>query len=185
MRHRYALLVVFPWRCLGKRRIHHLQRRSGSYPPQLRGGSFRGAIHLARYVQENERYGRARFSGRDGTVDVLIDTTTVDFAHDKLKHMFRVRDAGCVEVPDAEYKGNSWNRKRHPKTISGNLTLHGVTKPVTLNIKFFKCMSIPCSRSRCAAPMPAARSTALTSVSITDNSMGSSRTSFCAFRSKA
>jgi polyisoprenoid-binding protein YceI len=30
-----------------------------------------------------------------------------------------------------------------PKTISGNLTLHGVTKPVTLNIDSFKCIEHP------------------------------------------
>ena len=30
-----------------------------------------------------------------------------------------------------------------PKTISGTLTLHGVTKPVTLTVNSFKCMENP------------------------------------------
>jgi len=80
-----------------------------------------------------------------GTVDVLIDTTTVDFAHDKLNaHVSSPEMLDVSKYPTAEYKGKFVEfANGAPKTISGNLTLHGVTKPVTLNINSFKCIEHP------------------------------------------
>src|ERR1700729_2930621 len=80
-----------------------------------------------------------------GTVDVLIDTATVDFAHDKLNaHVSGPEMLDVSKYPTAEYKGKFVEfANGAPKTISGNLTLHGVTKPVTLNINSFKCIEHP------------------------------------------
>jgi polyisoprenoid-binding protein YceI len=80
-----------------------------------------------------------------GTVDVLIDTATVDFAHDKLNaHVSSPEMLDVSKYPTAEYKGKFVEfANGAPKTISGNLTLHGVTKPVTLNIISFKCIEHP------------------------------------------
>jgi polyisoprenoid-binding protein YceI len=80
-----------------------------------------------------------------GTVDVLIDTATVDFAHDKLNaHVSSPEMLDVSKYPTAEYKGKFVEfANGAPKTISGNLTLHGVTKPVTLNINSFKCIEHP------------------------------------------
>jgi polyisoprenoid-binding protein YceI len=80
-----------------------------------------------------------------GTVDVLIDTATVDFAHDKLNaHVSSPEMLDVSRYPTAEYKGKFVEfANGAPKTISGNLTLHGVTKPVTLNINSFKCIEHP------------------------------------------
>jgi polyisoprenoid-binding protein YceI len=80
-----------------------------------------------------------------GTVDVLIDTATVDFAHDKLNaHVSSPEILDVSKYPTAEYKGKFVEfANGTPKTISGNLTLHGVTKPVTLNIDSFKCIEHP------------------------------------------
>ena len=80
-----------------------------------------------------------------GTVDVLIDTATVDFAHDKLNaHVSSPEILDASKYPTAEYKGKFVEfANGAPKTISGNLTLHGVTKPVTLNIISFKCIEHP------------------------------------------
>jgi polyisoprenoid-binding protein YceI len=80
-----------------------------------------------------------------GTVDVLIDTATVDFAHDKLNaHVSSPEILDVSKYPTAEYKGKFVEFVNGaPKTISGNLTLHGVTKPVTLNIISFKCIEHP------------------------------------------
>ena len=82
---------------------------------------------------------------KTGTVDVLIDTATVDFAHDKLNaHASSPEMLDVAKYPTAEYKGKFVEfANGAPKTISGDLTLHGVTKPVTLTINSFKCIEHP------------------------------------------
>jgi polyisoprenoid-binding protein YceI len=84
-------------------------------------------------------------AARSGTVDVVIDTATVDFAHDKLnEHVSGPEMLDVTKYPTAEYKGKFVEfANGAPKTISGDLTLHGVTKPVTLTIDSFKCMENP------------------------------------------
>jgi polyisoprenoid-binding protein YceI len=82
---------------------------------------------------------------KTGTVDVLIDTATVDFAHDKLnEHVSSPEMLDVARFPTAEYKGNFVEfANGAPKTVAGLLTLHGVTKPVTLTINSFKCIEHP------------------------------------------
>jgi polyisoprenoid-binding protein YceI len=84
-------------------------------------------------------------AAKTGTVDVVIDTATVDFAHDKLNaHASSPEMLDATKYPTAEYKGKFGEfANGAPKTISGNLTLHGVTKPVTLTINSFKCIEHP------------------------------------------
>jgi polyisoprenoid-binding protein YceI len=82
---------------------------------------------------------------KTGAVDVLIDTATVDFAHDKLnEHASSPEMLDVAKYPTAEYKGKFVEfADGAPKTITGNLTLHGITKPVTLTINSFKCIEHP------------------------------------------
>ncbi len=82
---------------------------------------------------------------KSGSVDVLVDTASIDFAHDKLnEHASSPEMLDVVKFPTAEYKGQFVDfANGAPKTISGNLTFHGVTKPVTLNINSFKCIDHP------------------------------------------
>jgi polyisoprenoid-binding protein YceI len=67
------------------------------------------------------------------TVNVTIDTTTVDTgvaprdADLKSDHFFDV-----AQFPTATFVSTSVSKTSDGLTISGNLTLHGVTKPVTL-----------------------------------------------------
>ena len=84
-------------------------------------------------------------AAKTGTVDVVIDTATIDLAHDKLnEHVSSPEMLDVAKYPTAEYKGNFVEfANGAPKTISGNLTLHGVTKPVTLTINSFKCFQNP------------------------------------------
>ncbi len=84
-------------------------------------------------------------AARSGSVDVVIDTATVDFAHDKLnEHVSSPEMLDVAKYPTAEYKGKFVEfANGAPKTISGDLTLHGVTKPVKLSIDSFKCMENP------------------------------------------
>jgi polyisoprenoid-binding protein YceI len=84
-------------------------------------------------------------AAKTGTVDVVIDTATVDFAHDKLnEHVSSPEMLDVAKYPTAEYKGKFVEFvDAAPKTISGDLTLHGVTKPVRLTINSFKCFQNP------------------------------------------
>jgi polyisoprenoid-binding protein YceI len=82
---------------------------------------------------------------RTGTVDVVIDTATIDFAHDKLnEHASSPEMLDVAKFPTAEYKGRFVEFANGvPRTVTGSLTLHGVTKPVTLTINSFKCIDHP------------------------------------------
>ena len=84
-------------------------------------------------------------AAKTGTVDVVIDTATVDLAHDKLNgHVSSPEMLDVAKYPTAEYKGKLVEfANGAPKPISGDLTLHGVTKPVTLTINSFKCFEHP------------------------------------------
>jgi len=80
-----------------------------------------------------------------GSVDVVIDTATVDFAHDKLnEHVSSPEMLDVSKFPTAEYKGRIIEfANGAPRTVAGVLTLHGITKPVTLTINSFKCFEHP------------------------------------------
>jgi polyisoprenoid-binding protein YceI len=89
-------------------------------------------------------------AARSGTVDVVIDTATVDLAHDKLnEHVSSPEMLDVTKYPTAEYKGKFVEfANGAPKTISGDLTLHGVTRPVNLSIDSFKCMENPMTKKQ-------------------------------------
>jgi polyisoprenoid-binding protein YceI len=81
-----------------------------------------------------------------GTVDVTIDMSSVSTGLEKLDNHLR-SDAVLLDVakyPTATYKGKLVKFKDGaPTEVQGDLTLHGVTKPVTLTIRSFKCMQHP------------------------------------------
>jgi polyisoprenoid-binding protein YceI len=82
---------------------------------------------------------------KTGIVDVLIDTATVDFAHDKLnEHVSSAEMLDVAKYPTAEYKGKLIEfANGAPKAVTGVLTLHGISKPLTLTINSFKCIEHP------------------------------------------
>ena len=84
---------------------------------------------------------------KTGTVDIVIDTNSIDFGLEKLETHVKSGDAGMLDTtkfPTATYKGKLVKFKDGaPTEVAGELTLHGVTKPVTLTIRSFKCMPHP------------------------------------------
>ena len=80
-----------------------------------------------------------------GTVDITIDTSSIDFGHEKLNEHAKSPDLFDVaKFPTATYKGTSIKFKGDvPVEVMGELTLHGVTKPVALKIESFKCFTHP------------------------------------------
>ncbi|MCS0583296.1 YceI family protein [Massilia pinisoli] len=83
-------------------------------------------------------------ANKTGTVDINIDATSLDFGHSKLNEHAKGPDMFDVaKYPTANYKGKLVFKGDVPTSVDGELTLHGVTKPVTLHINQFKCMPHP------------------------------------------
>ena len=92
-----------------------------------------------------------------GSVDVSVDMASADFGQDKLNEGAQGTELfETVKYPQAIYKGKLGGFvKGAPTRVVGNLTLHGVTKPLMLKIDSFKCMPDPdprgAKRERCGA----------------------------------
>jgi polyisoprenoid-binding protein YceI len=76
-----------------------------------------------------------------GTVEVTMDMRTIDFGHQGLNDHAQTPDIfDTAKFPTATYTGRLVDfRNGAPTAVDGNLTLHGVTKPVRLTINSFKC----------------------------------------------
>jgi len=80
-----------------------------------------------------------------GTVDVTVDTSSIDFGMPKLNEHARSAEMFDVQkYPTATYKGTLTGfRNGAPTEVDGQFTLHGVTRPLKLTIHQFKCMTYP------------------------------------------
>lgn len=78
---------------------------------------------------------------RTGSVEVTIDAASIDMGHDKLNEHAKGADIlDVAQFPTAVYKGTLTRfKKGAPTRVEGELTLHGVKKPVTLTVNSFKC----------------------------------------------
>ena len=91
---------------------------------------------------------------KTGTVDITIDASTIDFGHAKMNEHAKSADMFDVaKFPTATYKSKSITFKGDtPVSVDGELTLHGVTRPVKLSINQFKCIQHPMfKREACGA----------------------------------
>jgi len=85
---------------------------------------------------------------QSGTVNVTMDMKTIDFGHQGLNDHAQTPDLfDTAQFPTATYTGQLANfRNGSPTSVEGELTLHGVTKPVTLTINKFTCKEHPMQR---------------------------------------
>lgn len=89
-----------------------------------------------------------------GTVKVAIDTRSLDFGLDAMNDKARSAELfDTARYPEASYTGTLADfRNGAPTKVRGQLTLHGVTRPVDLTIDRFKCMPHPLNkRELCGA----------------------------------
>ena len=89
-----------------------------------------------------------------GSVEVTMDMATIDFGHDKMNDHAKNEDMFDVKkFPTATFRGRLVDFiDQTPTRVEGQLTLHGVTKPLTLEIVKFKCMFHPFKmREACGA----------------------------------
>jgi polyisoprenoid-binding protein YceI len=80
-----------------------------------------------------------------GTVDVYTDMTSAVIGNAKLEEELKSNQFfDAAKYPEAHYQGTLGGFSNGaPATVTGNLTFHGVTKPMTLKILSFKCMMHP------------------------------------------
>jgi polyisoprenoid-binding protein YceI len=87
-------------------------------------------------------------AAKAGSVDVVIDIASIDFGHDGMnKHAMAADILDVQKYPTATYKGtiSKWQGDA-PAEVDGQLTLHGVTRPVKLVINSFLCKPNPMNR---------------------------------------
>jgi polyisoprenoid-binding protein YceI len=84
-------------------------------------------------------------SARSGTVEIVVDMSSADFGHDVLNKAMQGKEMfEADKYPQAVYKGTLADFvEGKPTRVVGDLTLHGVTRPLTLTIDAFKCMPHP------------------------------------------
>ena len=75
---------------------------------------------------------------KSGTVDINIDIKSINFGHDKMNtHALSADMFDGAKFPVASFKGKLAGFKGDaPSEVQGNLTMHGVTKPVVVHAVF-------------------------------------------------
>jgi polyisoprenoid-binding protein YceI len=84
-------------------------------------------------------------AAKTGSVEVTIDPASVDTGNVKLnEHLQKPEFFDVAKFPTATYKGTQIKFDGDkPVEVIGQLTMHGVTKPLDLKIDSFKCMMHP------------------------------------------
>lgn len=96
---------------------------------------------------------------KTGTIEVTMEMDSIDFGNAKMNEHAKTDELFDVaKFPTATYKGKITQFKGDvPTEAQGELTLHGVTKPVTLHINKFLCKPHPMlKREVCGADASAA-----------------------------
>ena len=90
-----------------------------------------------------------------GTVDIALDPASIDFGLKQLDAWARGNDFLDVKkYPTAHYRGrfDGAAAGAMPTQVLGELTLHGVTKPLALKLNLLKCVPHPLfKRELCGA----------------------------------
>ena len=85
---------------------------------------------------------------KSGSLDVTVDINSINFGMPKLdEHAKSAEIFDATKYPTATFSGKftKFNGSA-PAEAQGTLTMHGVTKPVTLKIDSFKCMQSPLTK---------------------------------------
>lgn len=87
-------------------------------------------------------------AAKNGSVDVTIEAASITTGFGKRDDHLRSPDFfNVAEFPNLTYKSSAVRFKGDtPVSVEGNLTLLGVTKPVTLTIHSFKCGNHPMNK---------------------------------------
>jgi polyisoprenoid-binding protein YceI len=85
---------------------------------------------------------------KSGSIEVTVDMSSINFGMPKLDaHAKSAELFDAAKYPTATYAGKFTKfNGAAPAEAQGTLTMHGVTKPVTLTIESFKCMQNPVAK---------------------------------------
>ena len=80
-----------------------------------------------------------------GSVDITVDPASVETGQDQLDKVIAGPEfLDAAHYPAVHYSGKlAGFVKGTPTKVTGELTLHGITRPLTLKILSFKCMPHP------------------------------------------
>jgi polyisoprenoid-binding protein YceI len=93
-------------------------------------------------------------AAKKGSIDVVIDATSVDTGHDaRDKHVRSDEYLDVEKFPVIAFKsGNLRFTGENLSGVDGELTMMGVTRPVSLNVTSFRCIQHPVNkRDMCGA----------------------------------
>jgi polyisoprenoid-binding protein YceI len=83
-------------------------------------------------------------AAKTGSVDIHVDPASINFGLTDMDDKARSEDFfNVAKYPTATYKGTLKFEGDAPKSIVGEITLLGVTKPLTLTINSTKCIPHP------------------------------------------
>lgn len=87
-------------------------------------------------------------AAKTGSADVTIDTQSVDTGHAVFNEHIKAADYFDVaKYPSITFKGTQVSFKgEQPASISGDITIKGVTRPITFDITQFNCAIHPMRR---------------------------------------
>jgi polyisoprenoid-binding protein YceI len=110
-------------------------------------------MHLGMSLQRgrfNKTAGRITVdtAARAGTVDVTIDANSVNTGVEKLEEHLRAEDfLNASQYPTITFKGSTMTFEGDKlKSVAGDLTMRGVSRPVTLNATHFNCGAHPMNK---------------------------------------
>ena len=100
----------------------------------------------------NKTEGKATIDteARKGTLEVRIDAASVDTGLNKLEEHIRAEDfLNASKYPVIAFKGTDFAFDGDKvKSVAGELSMAGATKPVTLNAVFFNCAPHPMTKRK-------------------------------------
>ena len=98
-------------------------------------------------------------TAKKGSIDIVIDTASVDTAHEARDKHIRSADYLDVEkFPTLSFKSNNFKFDGDNLVgADGDLTLMGITRPVSLKVAYFRCIQHPANKKdMCGAEASAA-----------------------------
>ena len=83
-------------------------------------------------------------AARAGKVEIVTDVTSIDFGHQKMNEVALTEDwLNPAKFPTMTYEGSLRFSGEAAVSVDGQLTLLGVSKPLTLKLNSFKCILHP------------------------------------------
>jgi polyisoprenoid-binding protein YceI len=106
--------------------------------------------HLGYSIQRgrfNKTSGKVGFdaAAKSGNADITIDASSIDTGNEKLGEALRsAKFFDVAKYPTLTFKSNKFNFEGDKvKSVEGDLTMHGVTRPAVLTASAFNCGSHP------------------------------------------